>query len=79
MKQKKNNKMADMSPKIAIILNTNGQNTIIKTWRLPNKITKHNSTYALYRNTHKQVKVNEWGNNAKSNDKRAGSIMLILD
>ena len=53
MKQKKNNKMADMSPNIAIILNTNGQNTLIKTWRLPNTITKHNSTYAVYRNTHK--------------------------
>ena len=68
-----------MSPNIAIILNANGQNTIIKTWRFPNTITKHKSTYALYRNTHKQVEVNEWGNNAKSKDKRAGSIMLILD
>ena len=49
----KNNKMADMSPNIAIILNTNGKNTVIKIWRLPNTITKHNATYAVYRNTHK--------------------------
>ena len=68
-----------MSPNIAIILNTNGKSTVIKIWRLPNTITKHNSTYAVYRNTHKQVEVNEWGNNAKSNDKRAVSITLILD
>ena len=68
-----------MSPNIAIILNTNGKNTVIKIWRLPNTITKHNATYAVYRNTHKQVEVNEWGNNAKSNDKRAVSITLILD
>lgn len=71
--------MADTSPSIAIILNTNGQNTLIKTWRWPNTITKHNSTYAVHRNTHKQMEVNEWRNNAKSNDKRAGSIMLILN
>lgn len=69
-----------MSPKIAIILNTNGQNTIIKTWRLPNKITKSIIQHMLStENTHKQVKVNEWETMQNLMIKRAGSIMLILD